>query len=198
MSSRAATSVANVEVESGINTAQVQSLSDATASSGQKVKFGAVGGFQANCIIKPSDCGYPDETNTGVPAGVMLTNSGSITVTQNGTVITGLNISGNITILANNVTIRNTRITSRDYYPIRYFDNNNTRLLVEDTEIIGTNSDVTSSIAFNDYTARRVNVHGGADALKVDGNVVVEDSYIHGLSVGTDTHNDGFQATGGQ
>lgn len=46
-------------------------------------------------------------------------------------------------------------------------------------------------------TARRVNVHGGADALKVDGNVVVEDSYIHDLSVGTDTHNDGFQATGG-
>lgn len=195
--SSAATSTASLQPEAGTKTAKVQTLADATASGGQKVQFGAAGGFQANCISKPSACGYPDETNTGVPSGVNLTPSGSITITQNGTVIHGLNITGEVVVRANNVTIRNTRITSGDYYPIRYFDNNNTGLLVEDSEIIGTNSNVTSSVAFNDYTLRRVNIHGGADGLKTDGNVVVEDSYIHDLSVGADTHNDGFQATGG-
>lgn len=186
-----------LETEAGAKTANAQLVSDATASNSQAVRFAASTGFQANCIVKPSDCGYPDATNTGVPAGTTLTPSGDITVSQNGAVIQNLDISGSVTILANNVTIRNCRITSGDYYPIRYFDNNNTGLLIEDTEIAGTNSDVTSSIAFNDYTARRVNVHGGADGLKVDGNVVIEDSYIHDLSVGQDTHNDGFQATGG-
>jgi hypothetical protein len=209
--SRAATPVAAVETESGVMTGGAARISDGNASGGQAVRF--LGGtFQANCITKPSNCGYPDETNTGVPASVTLktvptqvssgtgwswdAGNGMIRVTGDGAVLDGLNIAGSVDVLANNVTIKNTRIISGDYYPIRYFDNNNTGLLIEDTEIAGTSSDVTSSIAFSNYTARRVNVHGGADGLKTDGNVTIEDSYIHDLSVGNGTHNDGFQTTG--
>jgi hypothetical protein len=140
----------------------------------------------------------PGPTNTGPQTGVTLTPSGSVMAMNDGQVIENLDITGEIAVLANNVTIRNVRITSGDYYPIRYFDNNNTGLLVEDTEIVGLSGDVTAGISFAHYTARRVNIHGTADGLKGDSDVVIEDSWIHDLSNGPGEHNDGLQTTGGK
>ncbi len=147
-----------------------------------------------------SACSHPKPgpTTTGVPAGTVLTPSGSIKVEKDGAVIENLDIQGEVTVLANNVTIRKVKITSGDYYPIRYFDNNNTGLLVEDSEIIGTSGDVTSTISFAHYTARRLNIHGSADGLKGDEDVLVEDCWIHDLSNGPGEHNDGLQSTGGK
>jgi hypothetical protein len=90
------------------------------------------------------------------------------------------------------------RITTGDYYPIRYFDNNNTGLVVEDSEIVGTSGNATSAIAFANYTARRLNIHGSSDGLKADSNVLVEDCWIHDLSNGAGEHNDAVQSTGGK
>jgi hypothetical protein len=145
-----------------------------------------------------SSGGWPNATNTGVPSGTSLTPSGSITVTTEGAVVENLDIAGSITVLANNVTIRKVRITSGDYYPIRYFDNDNTGLLVEDSEIVGLSGNVTSAIAFQHYTARRLNIHGMADGLKADADVLIEDCWIHDLSNGSGEHNDGVQSTGGK
>lgn len=140
----------------------------------------------------------PGPDNTGVPKGTVLKPSGSIQVTTDGAVIEDLDIQGEVQILADNVTIRRCRITSGDYYPIRYFDNDNVGLLVEDTEIIGTSADVTAGLSFSNYTARRVNVHGGADGFKADANVLIEDCWVHDLANGPGQHNDGVQSTGGK
>ncbi len=148
--------------------------------------------------VAPCDRPKPGPTTTGVPAGTVLTPSKSIKVEQDGAVVEGLDIDGTITVLANNVTIRKVRITTGDYYPIRYFDNDNRGLVVEDSEIIGTSGNVTSAIAFAHYTARRLNIHGGADGLKADSDVLIEDCWIHDLSNGPDEHNDGVQSTGGK
>src|SRR2546423_12808670 len=59
-----------------------------------------------NCAAKPSSCGYPDATNTGVPAGTTLkavpsqvtsgpgwsynASTSTVTVTAKGTVLSGL------------------------------------------------------------------------------------------------------------
>lgn len=209
LSVNAAGPVAAFEVERGILTGGASVVSVAGQSGTGVVKFSALAPaptptptptpaltFQSNCIVSPHICGYPDETNTGVPAGTVLTNSGSITVTQAGTIIDSKNITGQVIIRANNVTIRRSRITSGDYYPIDH-NNGNAGLLVEDTEVIGTNINVTSGISFANYTARRVNVHGSADGLKADANVVIEDSYIHNLAVSATSHNDAIQTTGG-
>lgn len=72
---------------------------------------GPVASHQVNCFAQPSRCGYPDATNTGVPPGTELTPSGSVTVTDNGANLTGLRISGTVTVAADNVTIENSRIT---------------------------------------------------------------------------------------
>jgi hypothetical protein len=127
-----------------------------------------------------------------------LNPSGSIRVESPGSIVENLDIQGEITVLADNVIIRNVRIRSGDYYPIRYFDNNNTGLVVEDSEIEGTSDDVTAALSFANYTARRLNIHGGADGFKADENVLIEDCWIHDLRNGPDQHNDGVQSTGGR
>ena len=69
-----------------------------------------------------SACGYPDATNTGVPAGTTLTNvSGDcVRITTPNTVINGQHITGCIQVEANNVTIQNSEITSSNFYAIQY------------------------------------------------------------------------------
>jgi hypothetical protein len=161
---------------------------------------GTEGGPDGNVVDGPlSACGKPKPGphNTGVPAGTTLTPSGSIRVEEDGAIVEDLDIAGEIQILANNVTIRRVRIRSGDYYPIRYFDNDNTGLVIEDSEIEGTSDDATASMSFANYTARRLNIHGAADGFKADSEVLIEDSWIHDLRNGPDQHNDGVQSTGG-
>jgi hypothetical protein len=64
----------------------------------------------SNCFSSPHSCGYPDPSNTGVPSGVPLGASGPLTITQPGTVVSGLEVTGTIDVLASNVTIENTRV----------------------------------------------------------------------------------------
>src|SRR5262249_6150972 len=73
---------------------------------------GGGGTQQADCFASPGSCGYPDPAfhNVGVPPGTTLTNSGSMTVSTDGAVIDGMNITGSVSIVANNVTIQNSRI----------------------------------------------------------------------------------------
>lgn len=147
----------------------------------------------------PTGCDAPEPgpDTTGVPDGTVLVPSGSITVEEDGAIVEGLDIHGTITVLADDVTIRNVRIRSSDYYPIRYFDEGNTGLVVEDSEIEGLSGDVTSALAFANYTARRLDVHGSADGFKADSNVLIEDCWVHDLSNGEGQHNDAVQSTGG-
>jgi hypothetical protein len=64
----------------------------------------------SNCFSSPHSCGYPDPSNTGVPAGVPLAASGSLNITQPGAVVSGLQVTGTIQVLASNVTIENSRV----------------------------------------------------------------------------------------
>jgi len=199
LTSHATTPTANVETENGTVSAAASKVSDTTASGSQAVKFGAAsGGFQANCITSPHVCGYPDATNTGVPAGTTLTTSGCITVTTNGAVIQNLSITDcNITVKANNVTIKNTRISGCTYYPIDYDDSLYSGLVIQDSEIASNCTTTTACMSFADYTVIRMNCHGAADGFKANSNVVIQDSYIHDLAVTSSSHNDGVQSTGG-
>src|SRR6202012_4821296 len=64
----------------------------------------------SNCFPSPHSCGYPDPSNTGVPPGIALAPSGSLSITQPGAVAPGLQVTGTIQVLADNVTIENTRV----------------------------------------------------------------------------------------
>jgi predicted acyltransferase (DUF342 family) len=124
---------------------------------------------------------------------VQLTPSGSITVNQDGAVIENLDINGRIDVRADNVTIRNVRVSGDSAHLIR---NRGRNLLVEDVTLVG-QQPCSAGIAFSNYTARRVDVSGCADGMKANGNVLIEDNYIHDLRKWAGTHNDGIQSTGG-
>src|ERR1700678_2811709 len=102
----------------------------------------AVGAFNGNaaaltnCAAKPSSCQYPDATNTGVPGGATLKSvpsqltSGpgwaynatakSVVVTGKGTVLSGLYITGNLTIDASSVTVKNVHVATDAVFGVSF------------------------------------------------------------------------------
>ena len=104
-------------------------------------------------------------------------------------------VSGSIQVHANNVTIKRTRIRNPGGMAI-YMNPNNTGLVVEDVEIDGTgNGDSTSAIGYSNFTVRRVNIHNFGEGPAANGNVVVEDSYMHTFTnyINQGAHQDGIQ-----
>ncbi len=151
---------------------------------------------RTGCLASPHLCGFPDATNTGVPAGTALQPSGSITVDTPGTVIDSLDVTGEIVVHASNVVIKRTRVRSSAAWPIQV-GNGSTGVLIEDTEVDGLNSGGTVGIGWSGFTALRVDVHGSEDGIRASSNVVVQDSYIHGQSQCGSCHSDPVQSTDG-
>jgi chitodextrinase len=158
-----------------------------------------------NCIPAQADtqtntvshlCGFPDTTNTGVPAGTTLTNSGDVVVSTPGAVIQNLNVTGSIhvTASASNVTIKNTYINySGNTFGILGDGDN---LHIQDVTIVGTSASA-ACIGWGSYTATRVNCSGAADGFKAQGNgTTITDSYTHDLAVSGVNHSDGVQDDG--
>src|SRR5690625_3800844 len=71
----------------------------------------------SNPSAAPID-GYPDASNTGVPAGVELSKSGGLTITEDDTVIDAQEITGTVKVEADDVVIRRSKIISTGRYPI--------------------------------------------------------------------------------
>ena len=78
----------------------------------------SAGAGQLNCVSVPSKCGYPDASNTGVPAGVSLRkvpqevtsgtgwkwdSRGWLQVTADGAVVEDLVVDGTIEVTGSNV-----------------------------------------------------------------------------------------------
>ncbi len=139
-----------------------------------------------------------------MPAGTVLTPSGGMTIGTAGAVINARDISGPVVVNAPNVTIRNSRIRTNAFLPIR---SNSTGLVVEDSELFDQSAagqvKCHHAIAFGGYTVRRTEIRGcenGADMS--EGNVVFEDNFVHDLDIvgpshvfgNSGPHTDGIQA----
>jgi hypothetical protein len=135
----------------------------------------------------------PSEATTGpTTAESSLRRISGTTITQDGTVLEGVYISGNVTVNADNVTIRNFKIETGSSYGVQA---NGKNLLLEDGEITGMAS---AGVYGSGFTARRLFVHNsGNDAFKPVRDVVIEDSYIRELGYAADSHADGVQMVNG-
>lgn len=138
---------------------------------------------------------WPDATNTGVPAGTVLTNSGSIPTTAAGQVIDAKNVTGMITVNHNNVTVKRCKVTGSNFYQINIAANV-TGCIVEDCEIDNQSS---GGQGINGQgTFRRNNIHHCSDGINVAGdNTLIEDNFIHHSSGTAASHIDAIQADGG-
>lgn len=149
-------------------------------------------------MLPPGDQPKPDASNTGVPAGTTLTSSGSLTASTPGQLVNALDITGSVTVTANNVTIQNCRITVDGYYGV-YLDQGATGVTLKNCEIIG-------DAAGPQY----IGATGGGCTLDAcylrglenpitltDGNAVVKNCFIERLEGAPGAHFDGIEVYAG-
>ena len=145
---------------------------------------------------------FPDETNTGVPDGVELRRSPGFDVVEDGAVIENLLIvDGSIEVWADNVTIRNVRIsnTSQDMLWGILQRSGHSGLVVEDSEIYGSGDGHLAAGITNHggmITIRRVEIHTVSDAINTETGLL-EANYLHSPAHVSGDHNDMVQANGG-
>lgn len=147
--------------------------------------------------LAPTSNGFPDASNTGVPPGTELEKSGSIKVTKNGAVVDGKDVSGQITVTADNVTIRRTRVRSNGSKYAIQVQSGADGAVVEDVDLIGTDNNASVGIVYGNYTIRRADIRGFVDGPRLGSNTLVEDCYVHDTRKFSGTHNDAVQALGG-
>ncbi len=157
--------------------------------------FSAVQGAPANGRLGNVDLsGFPNATNTGVPAGVVLKPSGSIVVETAGAVIEGLDIKGSVVIAAPNVTLKNCKVTDAGF-DVVLVKPGITGVTIQDCEI--DNQGVGGQGIAGQGTFLRNNIHDCADGIDVRGdNTLIEGNFIHTMRGTADSHFDGIQADG--
>jgi hypothetical protein len=137
--------------------------------------------------------GFPSQATTGVlPGAALAAVNGNLQVSTAGTVIDGKNIHGCVTVAARGVVIRHSHISCADFYVV--YAHGDATLVIEDSEIDCQNSRRTA-IGDANITARRVNIHGCENGFDLDGNVIIEDSYVHDMFSDASAHTDGAQLT---
>jgi hypothetical protein len=132
-------------------------------------------------------------------------------ITTNGAKYDSLDVHGFVKVRAANVTIRNSIIrggvATGNMGLVTIATPGATDFLIEDSELVPAHPSVwIDNIKGNNYTARRIDAHGGVDNVKIHGdNVRVENSWLHDSTYyasdpnqrGGPTHNDGVQVLGG-
>jgi hypothetical protein len=199
-----------MEAENGTVSSPASAITDSTASTGSAVKFGAAGGGScASSVI--NDVGGPDPwggcwpgTSTTGSSGT-LTASGSITVTQDNTVIQNLKVTGTIYIQAKNVTIRNVQVVSGSSGTAIKVDGATfpgSSLTVSHVTVTCSNAGGTTGIEADSkgtvgavsLTVDHVNISQCENGFDADENFTITDSYIHDLSNTAESHTDGIQS----
>lgn len=153
----------------------------------------------------------PDIPGAGVPDGVtLIEHRGDIVVTQPGTVLENLDIHGFVSVRAPDVVIRSSVVRGGDTAVSRALVavSGSGALTIEDSELVAEfPSPYIDGLRGQNFTARRVDIHGVIDAVRVTGvgNVLVEDSWLHDLLhydedpnwSGGPSHDDNIQVQGG-
>jgi hypothetical protein len=141
----------------------------------------------------PPTGGFPDASNTGVPAGTTLTPSSGMNVTVANTVIDAQLINGTVTIDAPNVVIKRSKFIGTGDWGILVRSGS---VRLEDSEIAGRYT--TAGLGFDNWTAIRCNIHGMPDdGFKLGDNVLLQDSWLHDWNTEQGAHADGGQVQNG-
>lgn len=187
-------------------------LSSGAAGGGTKVSFDDVRTVTSRATSpSPAGTGKPGGDNTGVPSGTVLRrHDGDLVITKAGARYDALDVHGFVIVRADDVRITRSRIRGRTATTNIGLITNylGKRLVVEDSDLVPDRPSVwIDGIKGSRYTARRVEVRGTNDAVKVHGDDVrVEGSWLHDTVHrsqdpnlgGAPSHNDGVQVLGGR
>jgi hypothetical protein len=146
---------------------------------------------------EPPSGDFPDAASTG-PTGPLTVHSGDLTITSAGAVVENKDIRGCVMVKAAGVVIRNSRVAGDCFYLINTYQVPGDWLRVEDVDLVCT--DGGTAIGEERLTALRVDISGCENGFDINGQALIQDSYIHGmLQEGTagDPHSDGAQLVPG-
>jgi hypothetical protein len=147
-----------------------------------------------------SRAGFPDATSAGVPSGTVLTNyAGPLTITRNGITIEGKVIAGTLRVTAENVVIRNSRISFHSHWGV---DAEGAKgITIANCDFVGPGSSGDSNAAILGSGNFLGNDISGSEngIVLTDRSSIVRGNYIHDLEDGgNDPHYDGIALQGGQ
>lgn len=146
--------------------------------------------------VPPPSTGFPDSSNTG-PTGTLTSMSGTQTLSTAGAVFENKNLSGNIVVRADNVTIRNCKITSSTYHAIQ--NANNKGLKVLNCEINGQGA--TNNGIYGPGTFQGNDIYGVENGFNTWGSSTnktdISGNYVHALKNAGSPHYDGIEINGG-
>jgi hypothetical protein len=136
---------------------------------------------------KPSAGGWPDAGTTGVkPGSHLVPRKGEILVKQNGAVIENIDLVGDIRVEADNVVIRNVRVSAPQSSDIDQWGIlqwvGYSGLTIEDSEIAGRSDTELRQAVMNPgglVTVRRCDIHGMSKKGVYTSQGDIEDSFIH-------------------
>lgn len=136
----------------------------------------------------PPPAGWPNAATTG-PTGPLTVRNGGLTISTPGAVVEGLDVRGCVSITAPNVIFRNskvtcsgTAITTKTLGGVR----------IENVEV-SCNGTGGKGVLGEGFTLRRSDVSRCEDAVYIDRNAMVLDSYLHDLSWYAGAHTDVIQ-----
>lgn len=173
----------------------------------------------ANCAAVPSDCGYPDATNTGVTAGTTLKSvpsqvskgtgwfydsRGFVEVNGNGAVLSGLYIPHNLDITASNVTINNVKVVNSGQSSFGVSLRHTSNVTIENSMITGADSGsgrlmVGVKDVYGDSTGTVVqdnNIRYTSTGVQLSAGLI-QDNYIHAMGLIPGDHVNGTTSGGG-
>jgi len=179
-------------------TPATSSAAPTVAAAPQTTAAPAPGGTQTTAppVSSGTQAGFPTAATTGVPSGTVLTRSGSLTLSTPGQVVSGLDISGTVSITASNVTIKNCRITGSSFAIVNIADSAK-GTVVSDTEINGLGTSEGANGINGTGTFTRLNIHGVENSINATGPLTLRDSYLWGLQAPGSPHYDDVQIDGG-
>jgi hypothetical protein len=142
----------------------------------------------------PIPKGFPRIRTTGAH-GRLRAMSGR-TVTRRGVVIANRVVTGQLTIKADDVTLRNVVVRTNDTYGVLVHGR---RAHLLHTTVVGRAPNTLAGIAATDgasFVARAVRVRGSEDGVRLTSGSVLRDSMVYGLAGDSSSHFDGVTADG--
>jgi hypothetical protein len=178
------------------------------------------GPLAGGCAAAPHRCGFPDATNTGVPAGMTLKSvpaqvsrgpgwyydsRGFVEVDGNGAVLRGLYIPHNLDISASDVIISDDRIVNSGQSSFGVSLRHTRNVTIEDSDICGPNGGsgrlmVGVKDVYGDSSGTSVlrnNIWHASTGVQM-GEGVIEGNYLHSPGFLSGDHINGITSNGGR
>jgi hypothetical protein len=150
------------------STQTVTSTTTVTASPTSSTTTAAPTPSTTTTTTTPPATAWPDASNTGAK-GTLAKQSGDLTITTAGTTLQNVDIAGTVTVRADNVTLKNVKVSSGGFWVVYNYGKN---LTVTDATLTGT-ADTQASLAGDNITATRVNISGAGDGAKLGHNTIL-------------------------